>query len=121
MIDVQSIIAKQLILDGVAGGNVIIADGIQEFESPAVFISISSVTGNRNDGLFGITITAACIANSEYEALNLSEDVVNVLDGWGGEGISGVYHISTIPQRTEETTPVTHTYVVSLRAVYQRR
>lgn len=118
-IDVEQVIASRLINKSVAGGNVLIEDGVVEVESPAVYISATSITGNTNSGLWEITVLAYCVGKSEYDALRIAQSVVRYLDGYGGNGIDDVEHISTIPQRNTETAPNTHTFAVSFRVLIQ--
>ena len=118
-IDIQSRIAQVLIDAGVAGGNVIVADEVKIVTPPAVCITQTSLTGNTNEGWYETTIVVNCIANEEQAAGVLADAVLNALDGYGGNGIADVMHTSTVPIRTEETAPVTHTYAMTFRVVYQ--
>lgn len=119
IIDVEKIIATHLINNSIAGSNVIVSDSSVELETPAVFISATSIIGNKNEGLWETTVLAYCIEDNEYAALNIAHKIVKLLDGYGGNGISDVEHISTIPQRNTETAPNIHTFAVSFRVLHQ--
>lgn len=119
ILDVEGVIAGYLIDNSIAGGNVIVSDTKVEYESPAVFISASSIVGNRNEGLWETTVIAYCIEDNEYAALSLAHSVIELLDGYGGNGISAVEHVSTIPQRNTETAPNTHSFVATFRVLHQ--
>ncbi|HJJ36544.1 MAG TPA: hypothetical protein O0X27_05160 [Methanocorpusculum sp.] len=118
-IDIQSRICQVLIGSGIAGGNVIIADKVKIIRTPAVCVTQTHLVGNTNEGWFESTIVITCIADEEHAAGVLADAVLDVLDGYGGNGIADVSHVSTLPVRTEETAPVTHTYAMTFRVVYQ--
>jgi len=118
-VDVQSKVCQALIDAGIAGGNVIVADTVKVIKPPAVCVTQTSFVGNTNEGLYECTIVVNCIAKDEQAAGVLANTVLDVLDGYGGNGIADVTHTSTVPVRTEETAPVTHTYAMTFRAVYQ--
>lgn len=119
VIDVESIICGRLIECGVARGNVFVTDGIREFFPPAVFVSTSSITGDGQNGLWETTIAVSCSDVTEHAALKLAHFTRKCLDGWGGNGIADVSHVSTIPSRTAETAPVIHTRVLTFRVLHQ--
>lgn len=118
-VDVQSIVSQVLIAANVAGGNVIVADKVKVINPPCVAVTQTSLSGNTNEGWYESMLVINCIANNEQAAGVLADTVLNVLDGYGGSGIADVTHVSTVPVRTEETAPVTHTYAMTFRVVYQ--
>lgn len=118
-VDIQSRICKVLIGAGIAGGNVVVADTVKIITVPAVCITQTNLSGNTNEGWYESTIVVNCIAKEEQAAGVLADAVLDVLDGYGGNGIADAYHVSTLPVRSEETAPVTHTYAMTFRVVYQ--
>ncbi len=99
--------------------DVIIAISITPIKKPPVVVlSDTAVIGNVWEGIWKMTFTAACIANSDVESLILSEQVREALDGWGCEGIDDIRHMSTIPQRAETTSPTLYTRIVSFEVTY---
>ena len=119
IVDVESAICKRLIECGAADGNVYVSDRIQEFVPPAIFVSAMSVTGDGRLGLWETMIAVSCINVSEYDALKLADFARRCLDGWGENKIADVSHVSTIPNRTAETSPVIHTRVMTFRVLHQ--
>ncbi|HJJ36904.1 MAG TPA: hypothetical protein O0X27_07015, partial [Methanocorpusculum sp.] len=120
MIDFQSVICAHLIDHHVANNRVYIADNTRVGVTlPAVFVSVSTFSGNVCDGFYEVLLTVNCIDRTEYAAFNLAREVQILLDGFGGNGIDDITHISTIPLRTPETAPVTHTYVMTFRVLFQ--
>lgn len=119
-VDVQSIICKALIAKGIAGGNVFVATETQVIKTlPVIFVTQTHLTGRPADGFFESTVVINCIDTNEYAAGELSGTVLDVLDGFGGEGIADVTHIGTYPQHTAETAPDTHRYAMTFRVIYQ--
>lgn len=119
MIDVENKLRMKLDSSGIP--NVYVSDQNIEFTPPAVFISAQSIVGNKNEGLVETTVIASCIAKKQYAALQLATEVRDCLDGYGGDGIDDVEHVSTIPVRYSETAPVTHTFVVTFRVLTQEQ
>lgn len=119
ILDVESIICRRLIECGIANGDVYVSDGIQVFSPPAVFVTTTSITGDSQNGLWETTLVVSCSDVTEHAALRLSHAARQCLDGWGGNGIADVSHISTIPNRNTGSAPVIHTRAMTFRVLHQ--
>ncbi|HJJ36355.1 MAG TPA: hypothetical protein O0X27_04155 [Methanocorpusculum sp.] len=119
-IDFQSIICRILSEHGIADGRIFVADEPLHLSGlPVVTVAMTTQSGNTNEGFWEAMVTVCCSDSDEYAALRLAHDVRGVLDGFGGYGIADIAHASTIPVRTYETAPVTHTYALTFRVLYQ--
>lgn len=119
-VDFQTIVASAIIRSGIAGGSVYVANEPLHLQHlPAVVICMTSQSGNTNEGFWEAMITVSCLDRSEYAALHLVHDVRAVLDGFGGNGLADVSHISTIPVRSAE--PSVYTYAMTFRVLYQEQ
>ena len=118
-VDFQQIICRRLEDAGIAAPVYAAEEPVHLYRLPAITVAMSSQSGNACEGWWEAMVTVSCIAAREPDAYRLAHDVRAVLDGFGGYGVADISHISTVPVRVYDTAPVTQTYAMTFRVLYQ--
>lgn len=118
-IDVPAVIAARIDSAHIPNLLVLIPDGETPITFPCVLITESTEEGNTWEGAWTSSYFVACITTSGLETKVLADQVRELLDGWGGNGIEDIHHKITIPSRNDSTNPVSFSRTMTLEVTYQ--